>query len=256
MKKETSEKKSFYRFLLIMAASLVVGGVVGWLTCHVDTDAIYNLMYGSLDALAVIIPVVTIAVNVVLLCIFFCHYSKAKRLFSTMDEDDEEAHDAVDKGLSLALMPGSICLILNFALFSIGCELANQPELNDIQFNVVMLTALAGMILGLVWIIASQNAVVKLVKRLNPEKRGSVFDMNFQKQWMGSCDEGEQLITYKAAYKSFRATSMTCTLMWLVCMLAQITFHTGWFPTVCVCTIYLVQNVSYFREALRLEHGK
>ena len=34
--------------------------------------------------------------------------------------------------------------------------------------------------------------VVDLEKKLNPEKKGSVFEMQFQKTWLESCDEAQK----------------------------------------------------------------
>ena len=41
---------------------------------------------------------------------------------------------------------------------------------------------------------------------MNPEKKGSIFDMHFSKKWADSCDEAEMIMACKAGYKSFKAT--------------------------------------------------
>ena len=41
-------------------------------------------------------------------------------------------------------------------------------------------------------LVVLQQKIVDLERRINPEKRGSVYDMKFQKTWMDSCDEAER----------------------------------------------------------------
>ena len=45
-----------------------------------------------------------------------------------------------------------------------------------------------------------QQKIVDLERRINPEKRGSVYDMKFQKTWMDSCDEAERAQIGQACY--------------------------------------------------------
>lgn len=98
-----------------------------------------------------------------------------------------------------------------------------------------------------------QNLVVNLEKQLNPEKRGSVFDLRFQEEWINSCDEAEQLIEYRAGFQAYKIGQYVCIGMWVLCVMAQFAFDTGVFPVACVTVIWMVLVCVYLTEHIRLE---
>ena len=69
---------------------------------------------------------------------------------------------------------------------------------------------------------------------MNPEKQGSVYDLNFRKKWWGSFDEAEKFVTYKASYTTMKAISYTCMGLWLFCLIGMIFFDFGVLPLIMV----------------------
>ena len=63
--------------------------------------------------------------------------------------------------------------------------------------------------------IVLQGFVVDLVRRLNPEKQGNVYDVKFRKKWLSSCDEAERQQIGQAAYVSFTVSNYTGLLVWV-----------------------------------------
>ena len=97
-----------------------------------------------------------------------------------------------------------------------------------------------------------QQKVVDLTKKINPEKRGSVYDMQFQKKWMDSCDESEQRQTGQACYKAYLAATKVCLWIWVALMVFHFAFGTGLLPAAAVLAVFGVLQITYTLESIRL----
>ncbi len=91
---------------------------------------------------------------------------------------------------------------------------------------------------------------------MNPEKRGSVYDMKFQKKWMDSCDEAERRQIGQACYAAYRVTGNLCIGLWLALMILGFVYDIGILPLFSVMLIWGVMQVSYVLASMKLEHGK
>lgn len=93
-----------------------------------------------------------------------------------------------------------IVILLDFLVIS---NLANNLELGiGIRYLNFGLT-----IIGLIVILFSAYMVKKIVniyKSVDPMKKGDPYSMSFNKDWIESLDEREQLEIYKASYKSLQ----------------------------------------------------
>ena len=98
-------------------------------------------------------------------------------------------------------------------------------------------------------------SATRKMKEMNPSKKGSVYNVKFRDKWEESCDELEKVIIYKSAYKAYKTTALTCIVLWVVTATLSIAFKTGPLPSIAVSIIWLVQTVSYCREAMKLERG-
>ena len=72
------------------------------------------------------------------------------------------------------------------------------------------IVAVAAFIAVMVETIIIQQRCVDAVKRMNPEKTASVYDVKFQRKWMDSCNEAEKLMIGKCAYKAYAAANTAC----------------------------------------------
>ena len=150
--------------------------------------------------------------------------------------------------LNYPLLFSNICMILDFFFFAGGIT-----ELSDLRQTGLNLL---GFILSIGIIVLIQQKIIDLLRVLNPEKKGSVYDMNFSHKWEESCDEAEKLMMYKASYTSFRFTAVTCIVLWLVLAIASNTTDIGILPVTCVMVIWMVQTVSYCIASIRMTKSK
>ena len=68
-----------------------------------------------------------------------------------------------------------------------------------VERPVPFIAAVAAFVVVMVETMIIQQRCVDAVKRMNPEKTASVYDVKFQRKWMDSCDEAEKIIVGKCA---------------------------------------------------------
>ncbi len=81
---------------------------------------------------------------------------------------------------------------------------------------MLFIVAVAAFIAVMVETIIIQQRCVDAVKRMNPEKTASVYDVKFQRKWMDSCDEAEKLMIGKCAYKAYAAANTACAVLAII----------------------------------------
>ena len=93
-------------------------------------------------------------------------------------------------------------------------------------------------------------------KEINPEKKGSVYDLKFRKTWIASCDEAEQLQIYRAAFRAYTAMNYAALGMFLVCFIGMLSWHFGLLPITMVLFVWLTGVIVYGVESLRMTGGR
>jgi len=246
-----ANRKAMPKFIFVLVVSLLAGGGVGYLSAKFGlntlSDSIKNIgeIFGIhiapwlLLVLAVILPIISI--------LFFM---KAKKLLSAWDGEDEVLSDAVDAKLSVILWISSAVLIVSFFLiaasYSGGVSAFDNKE-NIVPF-FVSIFAFFGILIEAVVI---QQKCVDMVKKKNPEKTASVYDIKFQKKWLDSCDEAEKFLIGKCAFKAFGATNVACVVLAVVFAIGALVFEIGFLPSLAVCLIWIVNQSAYYKEAMK-----
>lgn len=257
IKKEN--RKALKIYIPILLICTVLGGVVGFFTSTGDVQHLGTKLGSWLGEFFYQISpyclIVAEAISIAASLYFYLSARKAANQYHGEEEEDEEEalYEQADIKTSKSMIAANIGLILNFLFFGISfsqidrnCE--ERLALFMISIAVFMLSAFAE-----VWLNQLQ---VDLTKRLNPKMKGSVYDMKFHKKWEESCDEAEKLTIYKAAYKAFQMLNKMCSTLWLLLILGSMVFHYGALPVVVVTLIWLTVILTYYREGMRLEHGK
>lgn len=254
--KEHNNKSAYLKFALYIIASLLVGAMFGYFSADIRVDKIQDFVKDNAQKMAIVDTILFAVFNLVMAICAFVFYFKEKNRYKTIGQTDESILDEIDYKLSIPLLLGNIALIVNFIFFSIGFYFDSKYKLKGTWSTACVITDLSIFIIGYVWILAVQNLSVKLCKEINPEKKGNIFDKNFQKDWLNSCDEAQQLMVYKASYKSFKVTAMVCNAVMVLAMVGMLVFNTGLLAIIGPCIIFLALNVSYVLEAMKLEKVK
>lgn len=245
---KSEDKKAFGKFVLIIVLSAIAGGCIGIGLVFLQkkgADALADLMTRMFHILN---PYGIIVVTAVISLINTVIYLKGKRTYLSWDGENEEVICKIEAMLGYALWLTSINMILNFFLFSIGIgDGMFERYKSDGSSGYIIITTF-GLIVGMVVITVQQQKIVNLEKLINPEKRGSIFDIKFKKKWEESCDEAEKFKMYQCGYKAYNSTHKVCMLLWFVCALCGMVWDIGIFPVLIVTVIWITLITSFCME--------
>ncbi|MCD8385104.1 MAG: DUF3169 family protein [Clostridiales bacterium] len=247
-RKETIQKENRrYRriLLLVCLAAVVVGLLVGIGAVLVQMfDVTSEELFSDLIVLqaAVAVMWLTLIVTIVLNLHFRC---QAK----TLGVDNGGDWEAAERKLGAAMAVSAIQMVLVFTCFGIGGSQLQLllwdggMELGEYLFLLPVIVA--GMAVCVIFSSVSQRQIVDQLREQNPEKQGSVYQFNFQKVWLQSCDEAEQLQIYRAGYRAYQAGVYTCLGLWLAVVIANLMGWLRWDSIFLVGVIWLVLQSVY-----------
>ncbi len=242
-------RKALPKYLLILLAAAIFGGVlgfaVGWLGHDSLSETIVTAVNNGLTAIA---PWAIPVTSIVSLALILWLYRSAKRLFTGWDGEDDTAMDQADEKLNWALLLTTAQMILDMLFFAMQ---------NLYSESWMVLAGVLAFLLSVALLIVAQQKIVDLTRRMNPEKQGSVYDMKFKKKWFESCDEAERKQIGQAAYKAFGVMNTACPILWLIFIMLSFAFDFNLLPPVfAVCLLWLLLNVTYCLESIRLGRRK
>ena len=241
---KADNRKALPKFFLIILASALLGGVLGFASAFAADANIVERAGNFLSALLrVIAPWGIPVTSLVFLGLALHLYRKGKALCDTWDGEDEDTADAAEEHLSWVLFWTNTQTLLDFFFLSLSTlYVQNMWALGTVAFFFLS----AGIIM------VFQQKVVDLTRRLNPEKQGSVYDTNFKKKWLQSCDENERRQMGQAAMKSYSVMNIAFPVIWCALLVAGLFFKTGILPSVMVLLLWGISSTTYLLEAIRL----
>lgn len=246
VKKEN--RKALPKFFLILLGAALLGGALGFLSSLVSYSGAEDTVAAAMDALVgCVLPWLIPAVSLVLLAAAVWQYRAARRLFESWDGEAEEVADQAESRLNRVLLLTAVTMVLDFFLLS-AAPYSRLPYGALISTGVFLAVVVAVMLL--------QQRVVDLTRRMNPEKRGSVYDMKFHKKWLESCDEAERQQIGQAAMRAYRAAGMACVVLWVALLVLDFAFDIGILPSFVALLLWGILQVSYILECIRMEKRK
>jgi len=249
METQKSERRTFWKFVVIVICCTLVGGVFGYSSVKFEGSIAdgFSAFFVFLQNWALYI---LSAETVIFLGLSLVFYMLSRKKASSLTDEDEELYDEADHLLNTSVNLGSIYQILAFTFFAIYLSGSAQSLGRDSLWHIGIF------VVPLFANIALQSACVKLAKSMSPEKRGSVYDMKFQKEWFESCDEAERQMIGQAAYRSMRTTANVILALILVAILLGIFGLVHPFVPLSLGIVWLAQTQSYNAAATKLEKRK
>ena len=248
-KKEKSEnRKALPKFTLSLLGSLLVGGAVGFAVgltraFGLDTEALARGLNGLLEAAT---PWGIPVTSVLTLGSCFFLYRSAARKFAVWDGGDEdETSESIDTALSWVLLLSAVQLLLNLFFLSAFCIYWMDRDIRALALVGVFLLSCG-------FVIFAQQKAVDLTRRMNPEKRGSVYDAKFQKKWLDSCDESERRQIGEASRRAYMVTTRLCLGLWLALVILSMLFDMSLLPVFVLLLVWGTMQVTYTLECIRL----
>ena len=244
-KEKSANRKALPKFIIILLLCALGGGLVGLAAGYLGSTILPETVATHLTSiLAAIMPWSIWVSSALLLGISVLKYRKASSMFAHWDGEDEALIERAEEQLSWCTLLANLAMMISFFFFAVGMQPATSPS----RFPLFLLS----FILSMAGEVFLGQKTVDLTRKMNPEKKGSVYDMNSQKTWVASCDENEQRQIGQASFKAFNAVNYTCLGLWLVLVLLSMVIKIGVLPIFLVMLLWGVNLTAYLLEAIRL----
>lgn len=240
----------------------ILGGIIGG-TFAVGSDLVKESVTEIAKNIIQKIPFVQVHIMPWILLVFIIILTiiteslikKAKILIGSWDGEDDEHIGKADYLLNKACTVASIHVIITQILFAM-ITYGLMKNLQNKTDTIMILTGIAIYFISLFISMAQQNRILKLIKEYAPEKKGSVYDKNFQDVWLASCDEAEQLMIYKASHKTYSFMNKVFSCFLTVAVIAGMFIPIGMLCALLIGGLWLIMSCCYTKEAEQFEHRK
>lgn len=257
IKRENRKALKTYIPTLILCAA--VGGVFGFFAYASGLQqAAGQITSWAKAASFTLSPYCVIGVVLISLILSLYQYYQAKKLYADFDEnqdlgdEEEDPFTRADHKLSFSVSVSGIGTITAMMFFAVVfCDMDRHLEAHRLLILITVFFFVGGLFLT----VRMQQLQVDFMKHMSPSMKGSVYDRKFHEKWEESCDEAEKLVIYRASYRAFRVANTVCSAGWAVLTVGTMIFHYGCLPSVVIAALWLLMNVTYYREAMRLEHS-
>lgn len=250
------DKKWSGKFALIMVLACLVGipmgfgigRVMDWVLA--GGEGLAWLAGVVIPTVALILEALVVLGNLIALPVL---WAGGKKLASRWDGEDEDVWMQIDRRMSVILAVTN--LSVTAAMTLMGIAVSGFVPLMEREMMVLAGFDLFGgvplMLAELALAVVFQRRVVNFYKEHNPEKRGSIYQVNFNKVWLESCDEAEKLFIYRAGYKAYRVGYYTCIILWVLATLGAMAGIVSWFGVLFVGIILVAMQAAYLHAARR-----
>lgn len=248
LENKKEDRKSLKLFIPILLVACLVGFLSGGFIYYLRDNGAGTIAEYFANIFKIITPYANIVMNGISIVVCVIIYSIARKQMKAFDGENEEQYKKIDSKLSVILIISNITFILSYFFMAAGFE-----YVLGVAGGVKVALYMGGFLLAMAGNIILQQVTINGYKLLNPEKKGSVYSFDFNKQWTKSCDEAELHNIYKAAYGSYKVTNVTFLVLWIVCIFGNIIWHFGLVPVTIVIILWLVQFISYMAYAAYYE---
>lgn len=258
-KNKKENRRALKKFIPYMIAVALIGGIIGGISTLGGVSAAAAEIEMFLNtSFKFILPYLLIAVCLYGMTVPYLYWKKAKTRWADFEkETDEDKQDRIyqeaDENISKAIFRGAASDIVSIVGIAALLCYIDEYIITD---RLLCFSAIGIFIISNLARIVLQQWMIDLQKIMNPEKQGSVYELDFQKKWEDSCDELEKFIIYKSAYKAYKAGTKACVFAIVFTMFGGMFFDVGPLPSIVVGVIWGSILIAYYREAMKLEREK
>lgn len=242
---KTEDKKFYWKFIILLFIGAIIGGTAGVMMGFLeDYMAANELSFPELLSLvqgSMVIPFryITMASGAIFWIASECFYRKARKIQKESTDLDED-YDRIDDALNISLLLANVMAIMNFICAGIGFYCL--PCAEDMVSFVITISFFLLYVYGSFHM---QHVAVNMAKEMNPEKKGSLYDKKFKKQWYDSCDEAERRQIGIASYHTVQVTGIVCMVFMLIFMMLGMVIEIGLLPMLVPAFIWMIQVITY-----------
>ena len=253
---QREDRRAFRKFIVFLLAAMVVGGITGALST-MAAEGQADVGAGIAAGLQKLAPYANLVIAAALSVWTAVMLRDSRAEYRRWDGEEEQLIEKIERKLGIGMIATNIALIAGFFFFAAGMRSTGIDSGWEEEIPWVKITAtFFGLIGILVVTVIAQNRIVNFTKEINPEKKGSVYDLKFQKTWIASCDEAEQLQIYRAAFRAYTAMNYAALGLFLVCFIGILSWNFGLLPITMVLFVWLTGVIVYGVESLRMTGGR
>lgn len=246
-----ADRKALPKFILMMAIFMFIGGAAGYFSARYGLDRLADGIKSAGEFFgAYIAPWLILAIAVIMPIVCAMIYMGAKRILDSWDGENEDDGDIIDRKLSVVSWISGVSLIISNFLMAASYSKGFAAFENTKDTVLFFIAVFSVLVIAVEMMIIGQKCV-NCVKRMNPEKKASFYDMKFNKKWMDDCDEAEKILIGRCAFKAFSATNKICAVSSGVLAVSALIFGIGFLPSLAVCLIWIVNSSVYCIEAIK-----
>lgn len=242
--KKKSNLKTYIIFGIIIVVCFFAGLLAGFLS-DVAEEAWATINWAETYK-GVMLPTVVfftllVVAGFAVSLIIFMRNKKATKKAESLDEDDySDFLDEMENKFEIPLVVEGAIFLSSLLFF--GLVMFFDTKMADAGIEYELSTALVIItlfvfVLSLALYLAINHITVEFVKKINPEKRGNIFELNFRKKWVDSMDEAELAKLGQKTFVAYVAGITTAIFMWLICFIGMVSFDTGILPII-VCVVF------------------
>lgn len=258
VKEKEHEKKSIKNLLIFALCSFIVGGVLGFFFVMVSEKTSADLFETiktivDFDTRIKILPWVLLVFTVPCSIIQLVRVRQAEKQFAIWDGEDEkhvnEGEKYLNKGLSSSNYMSVIVSII-FAVSTYDLIKIDKSNLSMLFFLVVVY------IFSLFINIYMQAKIVNSIKKIQPEKRGSAYDIKFKDKWLESLDEAEKHLTFEVAHNTVQTMTNIFLVALTIATLIGMFIPIGLLCAVIIGGLWLIMIFVYHSNCNKLNKEK
>lgn len=247
-----SNLKIYIIFAVMILASLLGGFLAGRLAA-VNKDTLDGINWDHIwwitaDTLPIVYGVLMLATFVV----SFVMYGKIKRMIRGWDGEDEDVIVDIESRITTASYLPCVIVFVGLVLFPVCIYAVDRSYSNSKGMPMTIVSEVV-FVVSMILYCVIEKLVIDEEKKLNPEKKGNIFDINFRRDWEKSSDEAELIAIAKSSKKGFMTGIKAGFVMWILTFMSMFAFDTGVMPIVAVGLVLIVMYVAYCREFVRLQ---
>lgn len=247
-----SNLKIYIIFAVMILASLLGGFLAGRLAA-VNKDTLDGINWDHIwritaDTLPIVYGVLMLATFVV----SFVMYGKIKRMIRGWDGENEDVIVDIESRITTASYLPCVIVFVGLVLFPVCIYAVDRTYSNSKGMPMTIVSEVV-FVVSMILYCVIEKLVIDEEKKLNPEKKGNIFDINFRCDWEKSSDEAELIAIAKSSKKGFMAGIKVGFVMWMLMFVSMFAFDTGVMPIVAVGLVLIVMYVAYCREFVRLQ---
>lgn len=247
-----SNLKIYIIFAVMILASLLGGFLAGRLAA-VNKDTLDGINWDHIwwvtaDTLPIVYGVLMLATFVV----SFVMYGKIKRMIRGWDGENEDVIVDIESRITTASYLPCVIVFVGLVLFPVCIYAVDRTYSNSKGMPMTIVSEVV-FVVSMILYCVIEKLVIDEEKKLNPEKKENIFDINFRRDWEKSSDEAELIAIAKSSKKGFMAGIKVGFVMWMLMFVSMFAFDTGVMPIVAVGLVLIVMYVAYCREFVRLQ---